>query len=57
METIVFQRGPLAWKDGVNVALGLGVADEYCRSGKVTFALVLSIAIKSRVVTMMNTEC
>ena len=45
--TFVFKRGPLVWKDGVNVALGLGVADECCRSGKVTFAFVPSIASKS----------
>ena len=47
MESIVFHRGPLVWKDGVYVALGLGVADECCRSGKVTLAFVPSIAIKS----------
>ena len=42
-ETIVFQRGPLVWLDGVYVALGLGVADECCRFGKVHFAFVPSI--------------
>ena len=41
--TFVFKRGPLVWKDGVYVALGLGVADECCRFGKVHFAFVPSI--------------
>ena len=45
--TFVFKRGPLVWKDGVNVAPGLDVAGECCRSGKVTFAFVPSIAINS----------
>ena len=45
--TFVFKRGPLVWKDGVNVAPGLDVAGECCRSGKVTFAFVPSIAIES----------
>ena len=31
---------------GVNVALGLGVADECCRFGKVPFAFVPSIGIR-----------
>ena len=44
MVNFVFQRGPLVWKDGVNVAPGLDVAEECCRSGKVTFAFVPSIA-------------
>ena len=43
----VFKRGSLVRKDGVNVAPGLDVADECCRSGKVTFAFVPSIAIES----------
>ena len=46
-ETSVFQRGPLFWKYGVNVALGLGVADDCCRLGKVPFAFVPSTAIRS----------
>ena len=38
-ETIVFQRGPLFWKVGVNVALGLGVADVCCRFGMAPFRI------------------
>ena len=37
------QAAKLDWKDGVNVALGLGVADECCRFGKVHLAFVPSI--------------
>ena len=35
----VFQRGPLFWKVGVNVALGLGVADVCCRFGMAPFRI------------------
>ena len=35
----VIQRGPLFWKVGVNVALGLGVADVCCRFGMAPFRI------------------
>ena len=46
-ETIVFPDGTMVLEDGVYVALGLGVADECCRFGKVPVASVPSIAIWS----------
>ena len=46
-ETIVFPDGTMVLEEGVYVALGLGVADERCRFGKVPVASVPSIAIWS----------
>ena len=35
LKPLFFQRGPVIWKVGVNVALGLDVADVCCQFGKV----------------------
>ena len=35
LKPLFFQRGPVTWKVGVNVALGLDGADVCCQFGKV----------------------
>ena len=34
LKRLFFQRGPVIWKVGLNVALGLDVADVCCQFGK-----------------------